>query len=113
MQKILSLLALGTLFSVAALADNWSGKLIDAGCYAQQKKATGCDATSTTTSFALDVSGKIYTLDASGNTKAATAMKSRADRAADPSDPSSKSVAAKVSGTESGGTITVESVDVQ
>jgi hypothetical protein len=113
MKNILSLLALCSLFSVAALADNFSGKLIDASCYTQQKKTAGCDATSTTTAFVLDVSGKVYALDAVGNSKAATAMSSRADRAADPNDPQSKAVMAKVSGTEKSGTITVDSIDVQ
>jgi hypothetical protein len=113
MKNILSLLAVCSLFSVVALAENYSGKLIDASCYSQQKKTVGCDATSTTTAFALDVSGKIFVLDAVGNSKAATAMTSRADRAADPNDPQAKAVIAKVSGTEKGGTITVESIDIQ
>jgi hypothetical protein len=113
MKNILSSLALCSLFSVVALADNFSGKLIDASCYSQQKKAAGCDATSTTTAFALDVSGKVYVLDAVGNAKAATAISSRADRAADPANPQSKAVMATVSGTEKSGTITVESIDVQ
>ena len=113
MRKILSLLAFSSVFTMLAFADDFSGKLIDASCYGQSKKAASCQATSTTTAFALDVSGKVYNLDASGNTKAATAMKSRADRAADPANPQSKEIIAKVSGTESGGTITVESIDVQ
>jgi len=112
MRKTLTLLALTAVCSVAAFGDDWSGKLIDASCYSQSKKAASCDATTTTTQFALDVSGKIFTLDANGNTKAMAAVKNRADRAADPNNPS-KAVMAKVSGTESGGTITVDSVDVQ
>jgi hypothetical protein len=112
MKKTLSLLAFCSIFSVMAFGESWSGKLIDANCYSQQKKASSCDATSTTTAFALDVSGKLFTLDAVGNSKAATAMTSRADRAADPNNPQSKEVIAKVSGTEKGGTITVETIDV-
>ena len=113
MRKILSLLAFSSVFTIMAFADDFSGKLIDANCYSQQKKAATCQATSTTATFALDVSGKVYNLDAGGNAKAATAMKNRADRAADPAKPESKEIVAKVSGTESGGTITVESIDVQ
>jgi hypothetical protein len=113
MKNILSLLALCSLFSVAAFGENYSGKLIDASCYSQQKKATGCDATSATKEFALEVSGKVLPLDAAGNSKAATAMSSRADRAADPSNPQANAVMAKVSGTEKGGTITVDSIEVQ
>jgi hypothetical protein len=113
MKNVLPLVAFCSLFSVAALADDYSGKLLDANCYSQQKKAAGCDATSTSTAFALEASGKVFTLDAAGNAKAATAMSSRADRAADPKDPQSKAVMAKVSGTEKGGTITVDTIDIQ
>ncbi len=113
MQRILSLLAFAVVFSTLALAESWSGRLIDASCYSQQKKADGCDAMSTTTAFALEVSGKVYKLDAAGNSKASTALKSRADRAADPNKPQSTQVMAKVDGTEKGGTIAVENVDVQ
>jgi hypothetical protein len=113
MRKLLSLLAFSSVFAMLAFAGDWTGKLIDASCYSQQKSAATCAATSTTTAFALDVSGKVFTLDASGNSKATSAMKGRADRAADPSNPASKDVLAKVSGTESGGTITVDSIDVQ
>jgi hypothetical protein len=112
MKKILPLFALGTVFSLFAFGDDWSGKLIDANCYTQQKKSAGCDASGTTKAFAIEVSGKVYSLDANGNTKAASAMGSRADRAADPSNPS-KGVAAKVSGTLSGTTIAVDSIDVE
>jgi hypothetical protein len=113
MRKTVTLLAVSAICSMAAFADDWSGKLIDANCYNQTKKVESCDATATTSAFVLDVSGKIFTLDANGNTKAIAAVKNRADRAADPNNPQSKSIMAKVSGTESGGTITVESVNVQ
>ena len=112
MRRFLSIAAVFGVFSVAALAESYSGKLLDASCYDQQKKASGCDATSTTASFAIDASGTVYKLDNAGNTKAAAALKGRADRV-DPSKPQSKDVMAKVEGTEKGGTITVTSIDVQ
>jgi hypothetical protein len=113
MRKTCYFLTLSLAFAALAFADSWSGKLIDAGCYEKQQKATGCDATGATTAFALDVSGKVYKFDASGNAKASTAIKSRADRAADPTKPQAGGVMAKVEGTESGGTITAESIEVQ
>jgi len=113
MRRILSVLALSTMFSILALADSWSGKLLDAACYDQQKKVAACDPTSTTAMFALEASGTVYKLDAAGNAKASAAFKSRADRAADPSKPESKQIMAKVGGTEKGGTIAVESIDLQ
>ena len=79
MRRVLFVLAFSAVFSMLALAENWSGKLLDATCYDQQKKAASCDATSATTAFALDASGTIYKLDADGNSKAADALKNRAD----------------------------------
>jgi len=113
MRKVLSVLTVSTVFSVVALADSWSGRLLDSGCYDQQKKADACDASSQTTAFALEVSGKVYKLDTVGNAKANTALKSRADRSADPGKAAAKQVMAKVEGTEKSGTITVDSIDVQ
>ena len=113
MRRVLSLLAFSAVFSMLALADSWTGKLLDASCYDQQKKVAACDPTGTTTTFAVEASGTVYKLDAGGNAKASAAFKSRADRAADPSKPESKQVMAKVGGTEKGGTIAVESIDLQ
>jgi hypothetical protein len=70
MKTLLPLAALCSLLSVAAFGENYSGKLIDANCYSQQKKAAGCDASNASTAFALEVSGKVYALDATGNAKA-------------------------------------------
>jgi len=113
MRRILPLLALSAVFSVLAFAENWSGKLLDASCYNQQKRSAGCDATSSTTSFAIDVSGTIYQLDAAGNSKASSALKNRADRADPTKQPQSKAVMATVRGSEKNGTIIVEEIEVQ
>jgi hypothetical protein len=113
MRRVLSLLALSAVFSILALAESWSGKLLDAACYDQQKKVDACDATSMTAVFALEASGNVYKFDAAGNAKASAALKNRSDRATDPNKPQSKEVMAKVDGTEKGGIITVESIDVQ
>lgn len=112
MRRFVSTAALFGVFSMAALAESYSGRLLDASCYDQQKKASACDVTSTTASFAIDASGTVYKLDSAGNTKASAALKNRADRV-DPSKPQSKQVMAKIDGTEKGGTITVSSIDVQ
>jgi hypothetical protein len=113
MRKVLFLLTISAVFSMVALAENWSGRLLDSGCYDQQKKVDSCDATSQTTAFALDVSGKVYKLDAAGNAKATSALRSRADRSADPTKAQAKQVMAKVEGTEKTGIIAVETIDVQ
>lgn len=113
MKKFISLIGLSAAFSMLALAGSWSGHLLDASCYDQNKKASECSATASTTAFALHASGKVYKLDEAGNTKAAAAVKNRADRAADPAKPQSKEIMAQVTGDEKDGIITVESVEVQ
>ena len=113
MRKVLVVLAISAMCSMVALAENWSGRLLDSSCYDQQKKADSCDATSQTTSFALAAPGGVFKLNAEGNSKAATALKSRADRSTDPAKGQPKQVMAKVEGTQKGGTIDVESIDIQ
>src|SRR5882762_3235321 len=114
MYKTLTLLTFLALLTMPAFAEIWAGKLLDAGCVdEQQHKTAGCDATGATKAFALDVSGKIYKLDAGGNVRASVALKNRADRVADPSKPMSKEVVAKVEGIERDGTIRMESIDIQ
>jgi hypothetical protein len=111
MRKILLSTTLLGVFSMCALAANYSGKLLDASCYDQQKKAESCKASGSTTAFALEVSGVVYKLDSAGNAKASDALKNRADRS-DPSKPPAE-IMAKIDGTEKGGVIAVESIAVQ
>ena len=114
MRTILTLCALVAVFSALAMAENFSGRLIDSSCYDLQKNATKCDPTASTTMFALDVAGKIYKLDDAGNAKAVSAVKNRADRASEPGKPAATQVHAKVTGTKDGDdTIKVESIEVQ
>jgi hypothetical protein len=113
MKKMLYIIGLPTVFSMLAFAGSWSGRLLDASCYDQEKKTDGCAATSGTKAFALDAMGKVFKLDAAGNTKAAEAIKNRADRSADPANPQPKEVQAQVTGSEKDGTIAVESIDVR
>jgi hypothetical protein len=113
MRRLLTLCACIAVFSALALAESWTGRLVDA-CYDQQKSATACDPSASTTSFALVVSGQAYKLDHAGNTKAGDALKNRADRSANPNQPSKGAVSAKVTGSKgSDDTIKVDSIDVQ
>jgi len=113
MKRTLYALTLLAGLSMSAVAEDWSGKLIDATCndQKQQEKTVSCDATIATTAFALDVQGKIYKLDPPGNIKAATALKYRAEPA--DSSQASSEVKAKVTGTEAGGMILVETIGLQ
>jgi len=114
MRKIVSMLGILSVSSVLAFADDFQGRLIDASCYQQQKSATTCDPSSTTSSYMLYVGDTAYTLDTAGNQKVATAMKTRADRSTDPTKATGKQVMAKVTGTkDAGNTLKVDTVDIQ
>ena len=104
--------ALAVVFAGLGLADTWTGRLLDASCFDQQKSARSCDAAAATSTFALDVSGKIYRLDDSGNMKAAEAMKNHAERQADPNAPDNKHVDAKITGTREGDLIKTDTVEI-
>jgi hypothetical protein len=113
MRKLYLLCASISLTAGLALAEDWTGRLIDASCYAQNKTAKPCDATGSTASFLLDVNGKVYKLDAAGNAKAAAAIKNRADRST-PGASSAGPVNAKVAGSMEGSdSIKVDQIEVQ
>ena len=113
MRRIVTLCVLLASASALALADDFSGRLLDESCYAKEKAVAKCDATGATTSFALDVSGVIYKLDQEGNSKAEAAIKNRADRSMPGSKTAPAQVMAKVTGTANNGVITVETINVQ
>jgi hypothetical protein len=115
MKTTLYAMVLSAALSTMALAADFSGTLVDATCadQKQQTKAESCNASSATTTFAINVAGKMYKLDAEGNSKAAKAVRDRADRSSDPAKALTTPLTAKVSGTEKEGVITVESIDVQ
>jgi hypothetical protein len=113
MRKLYLLCASISVTAGLALAEDWTGRLIDASCYAENKTAKPCDASGSTTSFLLDVNGKVYKLDAAGNSKATDALKNRADRSA-PGATAGASVNAKVSGSVEGSdSIKVDKIEVQ
>src|ERR1700674_818717 len=92
-------------FAAVSYAETWTGKLLDAACHerSQQNPAknstkTGnpptCEASTSTGEFALQTSdGKVYRLDAVGNSKASTAIRG---------NPDNKSPAAEISGAMEG-----------
>lgn len=120
MRRVLVLCACVTIFSVWAFAESFTGRLIDASCYDQQKNAATCDPGGSTTAFALVVSGKAYKLDDAGNAKAVEALKNRADRSSDPTKPATpgappaNQIMAKITGAKEGDSILkVEALEVQ
>ena len=114
MRRSVSMFALLTLFSVLALAESFKGRLVDATCFDQQKSATACDPTSSTTTFALYVAEQAYKLDTAGNAKAVEALKTRADRTSDPAKPMSTQVMAQITGTrDADNVLKVEAIVLQ
>jgi hypothetical protein len=90
--------------------------LFDAKCVAQHKgiqKYEDCIPAAETASFTLQISGRMLSLDAAGNTKAAAAWKKyinitgRTD-----SDVKTKPLTATVEGTASGDEIKVDSIQL-
>jgi hypothetical protein len=63
--------------------------------------------------FTLVVADKAYKLDPMGDSKTAEALKSRADRAQDPTKPGSQQVIAKITGTPDGENLKVETIVLQ
>lgn len=112
MRRILAIATTSAIFASLALAEDWTGKLLDTSCLDQKKDITICQANDTTTAFALEVSGKTYRLDDPGNQKAIAALKSRADRATDPAAAAAP-ISAKITGTRDGEVLKVDSIQVQ
>jgi hypothetical protein len=114
MRKLLTLCGIVTAFSALALADNWSGKLLDASCYEKHQSQESCEAKASTTAFLLDVNGTVYHLTEGSNNMISEAMKSRADRSRNPDTPPKGIVNAKVTGTLTGKDhIKIETIEIQ
>jgi hypothetical protein len=116
MRTIVTLTTFATLFAVSAFADTFSGNLIDISCLSKpQPTVATCQPNSSSMSFGLvDNQGKVVKLDEDGNSKAAAALKNRADRSADPDAPSKGNpVVATIKGTLQGSTLKVESIEVR
>jgi hypothetical protein len=112
MYKLIRVVALAGTFAALALAETWSGTLVDATCAVEKKSSSECAPTATSSSFGLVLAdGKMAKLDAAGNSKAADALKNSADRSKNPQE--KKAIMAKVTGSLSGDTIQVESIDIQ
>jgi hypothetical protein len=116
MRRVLILTTSLGLFAILGLADTFNGNLIDTSCLDKPSPTIAtCQPSSRTTTFALvDNSQKVYKLDEKGNAKAAAALKNRADRSADPNAAASKPdvVMVKITGSMTGGIVSVEAIEV-
>lgn len=98
MRKLIATCALFGALSGIALAETWSGTLLDANCLHRHNQAKSCDARTRTTSFVLDDNGTRYKLDARTNDAAHSAMLSRADKASNPDATTAVPVTATITG---------------
>lgn len=114
MRKALTICTMLAAFSALGLAETWNGTLLDATCVHRQSGTKSCDAKPSTASFILDVNGTQYKLDSASNERASMAMKSRADRAANPDATKATPVNAKVTGhVKTDGHIHAATIDIQ
>jgi hypothetical protein len=72
MRKLLTVCATLGALSGLALADSWSGTLVDAHC--ANRNGNACDAKRSTGKFLLDVNGTTYRLDFRTNQDVHSAM---------------------------------------
>ena len=113
MRSISKVCVLLAVFTALALAESYTGKLVDSKC-ASENKTAACNPTSSTTSYTLNTSDKQYKLDAAGNAKASAALKSRADRSKDPNAKADDApIVVIIVGTPDGDIIQVETITVQ
>ncbi len=107
MKRLLALSAATALFSVMALAETWSGTLVDVMCKGKDlaSHTTKCAIGCAKSGYGLVLSdGKFVKLDEAGNAKALAALKATSKE---------KDLKAKVTGTMDGDTVQVESIDLQ
>lgn len=112
MSSTFKIFAIFSLASALSFAESFNGKLVDASCADQQKNSpqqqqmTSCSPSSSTTSFGVETSdGKVLKLDSTGNAKAAAAVKSSGGSKAD--------MQATVTGSVSGTTLKVDTIDIK
>ena len=73
MKKVLTIFATLGALSGLAMADSWSGTLLDAHC-ANRTATKACEARHSTSRFLLDVNGTTYRLDGRTNQDVRSAM---------------------------------------
>ena len=114
MKRIVSSALFLALISGAALADEWSGTLVDADCTHRNGGPEACAPGLNTTAFGLVIAGRAYLFNKSGSQKASAALKQRdAILSADPRYPHSSPIQASVTGKRAGNTIIVNRIDLQ
>ncbi len=107
MKRLLAISGATLLFSAMALAETWSGTLVDVMCKGKDlaSHTTKCAVGCSKSGYGLVLSdGKFVKLDEAGNAKALAALKATSKE---------KDLKAKITGTLDGDTVQVESIDLQ
>jgi hypothetical protein len=98
MRKLITTCAMFGALSGVALAETFSGTLLDANCLQRHHATRSCDAKPSTMAFVLDSNGTRYRLDGRSNDAAHSAMRSRADKAWNPDATKAVPVQATITG---------------
>ena len=107
MKTLFAFVATVTLFSTLALAETWTGTLVDNMCKDKPDLASHtkkCALNCAKSGFGLVTGGKFVKFDSAGNAKAVTALKASSKE---------KDLQATVTGTLQDDTIQVESIQIQ
>ncbi len=105
--KSTSCVVLGLFFALSAMGETWNGTVIDLMCLHQTaaRHRRGCALNCAGSGFGLVMAnGRVYKLDAAGNTKAVEALKA-SEKDSD--------LRAKVTGELKGEVIRVDSLDLE
>lgn len=98
MRKLITTCAMFGALAGVAMAETWSGTLMDANCLHRHHATRSCDARPRTTAFVLDQNGTRYRLDGRSNDAAHSAMLSRADKTNNPDATKAVPVQATITG---------------
>lgn len=111
MKTFVSLWAFILLSAALCFGESFNGKLVDSSCLDQQhgSQKSACVPTASTTAFAIETQdGQTLKLDNTGNTKAAEMLRGTNVASAPASE-----ISVTVTGTKSGKTLRVESIEMQ
>jgi hypothetical protein len=114
MRKLIIAGAMFAGLSGLAMAESWTGALLDEGCAHHKNTTKTCIAKPSSSAYVLDVSGHQYKFDGKSNDEIRRALESRRDRSADHHELKSEPVNVNVTGrVADSGHIHVEKIEIQ
>jgi hypothetical protein len=114
MRRLLTICAVFVGLSTLALANSWSGRLLDESCYNRHQSKHGCNARASSGSYVLATKGSVYRFTAGSNDGISRTLQSRHSRRNPGRSPRGSPVWAGVVGTENDkGRIRVDRIGLQ